>query len=239
MQQQSCTFIPASGVAPLNYLLALPPDYQSDSTERWPLLLFLHGRGECGDDLALVKRYGVPKLLTEVDDFPFITVSPQCPAGTDWALHNTTLLALVDEIMATHPIDPNRIYLTGLSMGGRGSWQLAMLYPECFAAMAPICGRIPDVPGFLEQMATLKDLPIWVFHGAQDPVVPLENSEKLVAALYTCHGNVRFTVYPHADHDAWTKTYANPELYEWMIAHSRPAQKVKRGRSRSAKLVDK
>ncbi len=221
MHQQPCLFTPASGATALPYLLAMPQAYTADDRTQWPLLLFLHGRGERGNDFTLLKKYGIPRRLEEIADFPFITASPQCPDDSDWSAHSETLMALVDELLATYRIGPNRVYLTGLSMGGRGSWQLAMLNPERFAAMAPICGRIPDMPNFLENIPRLKQLPIWVFHGAQDPIVPIENSEKLVAALQACGGNVRFTVYPAADHDSWTETYANPELYTWLLAHTR------------------
>ena len=117
-------------------------------------------------------------------------------------------------------MDDHRLYLTGLSMGGRGAWRLAMLNPNRFAALAPICGRIPNLPGFLDNLSTLRRLPIWVFHGANDQVVPIENSQKIVAALQTLGGNVQFTIYPNADHDSWTATYANPVLYEWLGQHS-------------------
>jgi len=216
MQQQVCTSTPSTGATPLNYLLTLPNAYGVDSTVQWPLLLFLHGRGECGQDLDLLKKYGIPKRLTEVDDFSFITISPQCPADSDWEAHDATLIDLVDEMIATYAVDNQRLYLTGLSMGGRGAWRLAMLNPNRFAALAPICGRIPDLPGFLDNLSSLRHLPIWVFHGAKDQVVPIENSQKIVAALQTWGSNVQFTVYPEADHDAWTATYANPTLYTWL-----------------------
>ncbi len=220
MEQQARTFTPSTGTTPLNYLLTLPTAYVTDSTVQWPLLLFLHGRGERGQDLDLLKKYGIPKWLAEVDDFPFITISPQCPADSDWEAHDTTLIALVDDVMASYVVDEKRIYLTGLSMGGRGAWRLAMLNPNRFAALAPVCGRVPDLPGFLANLSTLRHLPIWVFHGAKDQVVPIENSQKIVAALQTLGGNVQFTVYPNADHDSWTATYANPALYDWLSQHA-------------------
>lgn len=220
MQQQACTFISPTGATPLNYLLTLPNAYGFDSTVQWPLLLFLHGRGECGQDLDLLKKYGIPKRLAEVDDFPMIAISPQCPADNDWEAQDSTLIALVDNVIARYAVDDHRLYLTGLSMGGRGAWRLAMLNPNRFAALAPICGRIPNLPGFLDNLSTLRRLPIWVFHGANDQVVPIENSQKIVAALQTLGGNVQFTIYPNADHDSWTATYANPVLYEWLGQHS-------------------
>jgi predicted peptidase len=229
MLQQACV-IESRGQR-LRYLLALPRDYGTSGDARYPLILFLHGRGECGDDLALVKRHGLSKVVEAADDFPFIVVSPQCAIDVRWSAYNDTLIALLDELTATLAVDPRRIYLTGLSLGGRGSWELAYLHPERFAAIAPICGHIPDVPRFLENIGVLKDMPIWVFHGAQDTRVPITNSEQMVAALRACGSGVRFTVYPEARHDSWTETYNNPELYAWLMqyesaAPSRPPPKA-------------
>ena len=204
----------------LSYLLHLPTGY-GEKEQRWPLILFLHGMGERGDQLALVKRHGIPKIAEEWSDFPFVAVSPQCPADSTWALQHDALLALLDDILARYAVDPGRVYLTGLSMGGYGTWELASAHPERFAAIAPICGGGTPFLGFPARVCTLKDVPVWAFHGAKDTVVPLGESEKMVAALRACGGNVRFTVYPEAGHDAWTETYANPELYAWFLSHHR------------------
>jgi predicted peptidase len=220
MQQQRRAF--SSHGQRLRYLLALPRDYSTNGDARHPLILFLHGRGECGDDLSLVKRHGLAKVVEAADDFPFIVVSPQCATDRDWSAYNDTLIALLDELTAALPVDPQRIYLTGLSLGGRGTWELAYLHPRRFAAIAPVCGRIPDVPDFLANICVLKDMPIWVFHGAKDARVPITNSERMVAALRDCGNTVRFTVYPEAGHDSWTQTYNNPELYAWFRQQSLP-----------------
>ncbi len=196
------------------YLLYLPPEYE-DSDQDWPLLLFLHGAGERGDDLELVKRHGPPKLIEEGRNFPFIVVSPQSPPNQGW--DPQSLHALLDEVIASHRVDESRIYLTGLSMGGYGTWSLALSDPGRFAAIAPICGG-----GAAYMACALKDTPVWVFHGALDEVVPIKQSTDMVRALQRCDGNVRFTVYPMAGHDSWTETYENPELYEWMLQHRRP-----------------
>jgi len=128
----------------------------------------------------------------------------------------TPVAALLDEIIVNYQVDRDRIYLTGLSMGGYGTWTLAAAYPEKFAAIAPICGG-----GWPEDAARLKDLPIWVFHGAKDEAVPLERSEEMVKAVEDAGGKVKFTVYLDAEHDSWTATYGNPELYEWLLAQKR------------------
>jgi predicted peptidase len=220
MRQQSCAFQPPDGASALPYLLALPNAYGQDASQRWPLLLFLHGRGQRGDDLTLIKKHGIPQVVEAWRDTPFITVSPQCPESATWEALVDSLAALLDDLNVRYAVDAQRVYLTGLSMGGRGSWRLSVLHPERFAAIAPVCGRIPELPDFFDRLSVLKQTPIWVFHGAKDPVVPVENSEKIVAALQSVGGNVRLTIYPEADHDSWTETYANPELYTWFQRHS-------------------
>lgn len=197
----------------LDYLVYLPKGY-AKSEQKWPLILFLHGSGESGSDLSRVKRHGPPKLVDEKDDFPFIVISPQSPRRGGWDRY--ALKGLLDEVLANYHVDRDRVYLTGLSMGGYGTWTLAAAYPEYFAAIAPICGGgDPDGAG------QLKDLPIWVFHGAKDEAVPLRRSEEMVAALKKLGADVKFTIYPEAGHDSWTETYANPELYQWFLSHKR------------------
>ena len=184
-------------------------------------MLFLHGAGERGSDINAVKRHGIPKLAEEGRHLPFIAVSPQCPEHSTWSLEAHDVMVLLDEVIRSHAVDTNRVYLTGLSLGGYGTWHLATLHPHRFAAIAPICGGGVGLYGFPERVCALKDVPVWAFHGAKDPVVPLEESAKMVRALKECGGDVRFTVYPEAEHDSWTETYENPELYEWLLSHSR------------------
>jgi predicted peptidase len=178
------------------------------------LLLFLHGAGERGQDLQRVKRHGVANIVEEQPDFPFVVVAPQCPSREAWAPE--PLLALLDAIAQHYDIDPERCYVTGLSMGGFGTWAVALAAPHCFAAMAPICGG-----GDPARVGAIRHLPVWAFHGVRDPIVPLQRSVEMVEALRQCGGNVRCTVYPEAGHDAWTAIYATPELYTWFLAHTR------------------
>jgi predicted peptidase len=199
----------------LRYLLYLPEDYDRDPGKDWPLILFLHGSGERGDDLETVKNYGLAKKLESWPDCPFIVVSPQCPAGLAWFFKFDALTGLLDLIEQNYRVDRQRVYLTGLSMGGNGTWELATLHPERFAAIAPICGRGIS----LSPMEQLKEMPIWVFHGAKDPVVPISESERMVEGLRNIGNEVRFTVYPDAGHNSWTATYDNPELYAWFLEH--------------------
>lgn len=195
-----------------NYLLYLPKDY-AESEVDFPLVLFLHGAGERGNDLEKVKVHGLPRLVKEGNEFPFIVVSPQCPDNIFWNVD--VLIALLDEIEENYHIDKNRIYVTGLSLGGHGTWSLALAQPKRFAAIAPVCGwSVPSVA------CSLKDIPIWVFHGAKDIVVPINSSEVMVERLKSCGSNVKFTVYPEANHDSWTETYNNEELYKWFLEHS-------------------
>jgi predicted peptidase len=202
--------------AKLNYLLYVPEKVPS-SGKKWPLMLFLHGAGERGDDLDMVKRHGPPMLVTEGQELPFIIASPQCPKDISWS--NPTqviaLNALVDELVATYPIDESRIYLTGLSMGGYGTWTLAATYPERFAAIVPICGG-----GNRMETRRLAQMPIWVFHGAKDNVVPIDKSQEMVDALKKAGSDVKFTIYPETGHNAWVEAYNNPELYEWLLKHT-------------------
>lgn len=198
----------------MNYLLFLPEGY-GKGEQAWPLILFLHGAGERGNDLNLVKKHGPPKIVETKKDFPFIVVSPQAP-NFGWDVD--TLNALLDDVVANYKVDRDRIYLTGLSMGGGGTWMLAAAHPERFAAIVPICGYINN-PADAKK---LKDLPIWVFHGAKDKAVPLTTSENMVKALKEANASeVKFTVYPEAEHDSWTETYDNPEMYKWLLEHKR------------------
>ncbi len=206
-----------------NYLLFLPAGYDAGATRRWPLLLFLHGAGERGQDISIVAKHGPPKIDTTAHNFPFIVVSPQCPAGKTWS--NDLLLALLDEIESKYAVDTRRVYLTGLSMGGFGTWSLGLSHPERFAAIAPICGGGDFITPYLakdEHKAALTSLGVWAFHGDKDPVVPPEESRRMVELLKTLDvKEVKLTIYPDAQHDSWTQTYANPELYDWFLQHSR------------------
>ncbi|MDO8303517.1 MAG: prolyl oligopeptidase family serine peptidase [Sedimentisphaerales bacterium] len=195
------------------YLLYLPEGY-GQKGKKWPLMMFLHGAGERGNNLDLLKVTGIPKMIEDGKKFDFIIVSPQCPQRQWWPGKAEVLIALLDEIESKYEVDKDRVYLTGLSMGGFGSWTLGCGYPERFAAIAPICGGCETwlVP-------QIKDVPLWVFHGAKDNVVPLARSQEVVDVVNAAGGNAKLTIYPEAGHDAWTQTYENPALYEWFLSH--------------------
>ena len=196
-----------------NFLLYLPEGYDTIK-QKWPLLLFLHGAGETGDMLEFVKKNGPPKMIEQGYKFPFIVISPQCPDGQSWSVD--VLDMLLNEMIRRYRVDINRIYVTGLSMGGTATWNLAIAYPERFAAIVPICGRTDP-----EKADRIKDLPVWVFHGAKDDIVSPEQSEKMVNMLKSLGSPVKFTLYPDADHDSWTQAYNSPELWEWMVEQHR------------------
>ena len=196
----------------MGYLLYLPKDY--DTKESWPLVLFLHGSGERGDDLELVKKHGPPKLIAEGKEFPFIVVSPQCPKGKSWEPYE--LNVLLDDIVQKYKVDEERICVTGLSMGGFGTWKLAAYMPRRLAAIAPICGG-----GDLSSVRRLTKLPIWAFHGAKDKSVPVERTQEMIDALTKNGGTPKLTIYSEAEHDSWTETYNNPVFYEWLLAQKR------------------
>lgn len=192
----------------IHYWEYVPNSKQTE--EKLPLLIFLHGMGERGNDLSLVKFNGPPSFLDNKKDFPFICISPQCPDSVYW--NENLLLPFYEEIITNYPIDKNRIYITGLSMGGFGTWGSIVAKPDLFAAAVPVCGG-----GDPTKLEAIKSMPIWVFHGAKDDVVPLLRSKEMVDGLKELGSDVKFTIYPEATHDSWTATYNNPELYEWLL----------------------
>lgn len=200
----------------IRFVAYLPRGYEQDSEKTWPLVLFLHGSGERGDDLTRVLFHGPPKHAKAGEPYPFILIAPQCPNGRWWSMGE--LVSLLDHAQQTCRVDPDRVYLTGLSMGGFGSFQLASIVPERFAAVAPVCGG-----GDVQTAARLKDVPVWAFHGSADPVVPADRSREMVNAINAAGGNAKLTVYPNVGHDSWTKTYADPVFWRWLLSQKRAA----------------
>ena len=199
--------------ATVHYLLSLPEGYNKQ--DKCPLIIFLHGMGERGNDLNRVKAHGPPKIVRKSNTTPFIIVSPQCPRSEHWRADK--LSKLLDHILATTKADPQRVYLTGLSMGGYGTWGWAASEPQRFAAAIPICGG-----GDPRNAGKLVKLPIWAFHGGKDKVVSLSKSKAMVDAIKKAKGTkVKLTIYPEAGHNSWTKTYNNPEIYKWLLSHRR------------------
>ncbi|QJW99051.1 alpha/beta hydrolase-fold protein [Frigoriglobus tundricola] len=199
----------------MDYLLYLPKGYESGD-KKWPLVLFLHGGGETGTDLEKVKIHGPPKMVAAGTEFPFILVSPQTRRfGWD----PTTLHALLDEVTATYRVNKDQVYVTGMSMGGMGTWALAASKPDRFAAIVPICGG-----GNPADAKKLKDLPIRIFQGGKDPIVRPQTAEAMLKALKDAGAkDVDLKVYPDAGHDSWTQTYDDPKVFEWLLAQKRVA----------------
>lgn len=198
------------------YLLYLPDEYGKEE-KKWPMIVFLHGSSVRGKNLNKIKRCGLPWLVEHRDGFPFIVISPQCPKGKRWVdIDNGCIMDIVDEICAEYSVDTDRVYVTGLSMGGHGAWYLASKYPDRFAAVAPLCGRADT-----SWAETVKDVPVWVFHGSRDSVCPIRYSDRMVEALRSRESDVTYTVYEGAGHDIVTRTYKNEELYTWFLSHHR------------------
>ena len=198
-----------------HYLLDLPKDY--DEKTGWPLLVFLHGYGQSGDDLQIVRENGPPKLFGEGKQFPFVLASPQCPTGFYW--RGNVIMGMIDHLIENYSIDPNRIYLTGLSMGGYGTWQISHEYPERFAAVAPICGGGLFVsPYFMDR---LKNLPVWAFHDKRDDVIPYQESVSMVEGVTAADGNAKLTTFDEGKHNISEEAYNNDELYDWFLKHSK------------------
>ena len=209
-----------------NYFLFLPQEYGQDPDRRWPLLLFLHGiakRGDEPEEMALLLTDGPPLIVDQQSDFPFVVLSPQCPSDSFWDQELDRLDLVLDEVEANYAVDPDRIYLTGLSMGGFGAWHYALRHPRRFAALVPIAGGYAfDSDETPPDLCDLAGLPHWVFHGARDEAVSPRHSQVMVDALRACGADVRFTLYEDADHaTAWHRAYADPDLYDWLLQHER------------------
>lgn len=196
----------------LDYLVYLPDGYYR-SLRRWPAILVLHGRGECGEDIGLVRSQGLPRRVEHGGGLPFVVIAPQ---NTVFLWDPAEVVQILDETLARFRVDPDRVYLVGNSMGGAGTWSSALEFPERFAAIAPICGA-----GNPDRAERLRNLPTWAFHGAEDRVVPPAQSERMVDALRAAGGDVRLTLYPGVGHDAWTRTFDDPAFYQWLLQHRR------------------
>ncbi|HVJ44874.1 MAG TPA: prolyl oligopeptidase family serine peptidase [Luteolibacter sp.] len=213
------------------YRLAVPEKVEPGKT--YPLILFLHGAGERGDDNTKHLKHGIRPILENAAKLgePCFLIAPQCPAELWWAdlddkklrLKDATapnprleaVLALVDDFSKSHPVDLKRLYITGISMGGFGTWFILGQHPDKFAAALPICGGGDPAP---EIVSKFKDVPVWTFHGDKDPTVPVAATLDLVAALEKAGGKPKLTVYPGVQHDSWTQTYADPEPLRWLLS---------------------
>lgn len=203
---------------PRQYVVYVPRDYSPE--KKWPVILFLHGAGERGDDGLKQTQVGIGFALRFYSErYPAVVVMPQCPTGERWSGASAEhALKALDKTMAEYNGDPDRVYLTGLSMGGFGSWVIASEHPTRFAAVAPICGR-GDPKAMAEK---LKDVPIWVFHGDADQAVPVAGSREMVEAIKAAGGTkVKYTEYPGVGHNSWDPAYQDKAFAEWLFAQKR------------------
>ena len=193
------------------YVKYLPKDF--DENKKYPLVFFLHGAGERGDDLDVASRHGYMKYVREEGkEYPFIFIAPQCPDDKYWGCYTESLIAFLDYICDTLPVDKDRIYLTGLSMGGTGTWMLAMAAPEKFAAIAPICGS-----GIYWNTGILKDIPIMMYHGDCDDVVPINESINMLSSIHRKGGSAQLKICYGIGHNAWDYAYTEDFLIDWML----------------------
>lgn len=199
-----------------SYYLYYPEDYDETGDKKFPLLLFLHGGGEAGNELETVKRNGPPRLIAKGKKFPFLILAPQNPHKKMW-WDTRAVKQLLDTIIENNHVDKNRIYLTGLSRGGGAAWEMAVQYPNTFAALAVVCGMTP-VPyaSWID-----KNMPIWVFHGTEDESIPISESDEMVKKLREMDYDVRYTKYKGVGHDSWVKAYDTETLYDWLVAQKR------------------
>ena len=210
--------------AQLDFLLYLPDDYGKDPQQEWPLIVYLHGAPLRGSTLDLLRKESLPRRLEKENNFPFIVLSPLGDGEYEfWAKDEmiNPLFTLLEEIQSTYSIDKKRIYLTGNDMGGNGVWAIGLRDPKYFAALAPISGYFGWPPEVPENICDLKDVPVWTFHGDRDDIIPVEAGQQLVDALNACGGKAKFTVSQDMKIDVPYKVYADPELYEWFLSHSR------------------
>ncbi len=194
------------------YVKYLPKDY--DEGKKYPLVIFLHGAGERGEDLDHAMRHGYMKYVREEGkEYPFIFVAPQCPADKYWGCYTESLLAFIDYVTETLPVDTDRIYLTGLSMGGTGTWMLAMADTNRFAAIAPICGS-----GIVWNGGCLAKLPIFIYHGDCDDIVPITESIGMLRAVNKNGGKAQMKICYGVGHNAWDYAYTDDSLLEWLLS---------------------
>lgn len=218
------TYIEVTDVRGFQALVLVPTNLSESVNGKLPTIIFLHGIDEIGNDLGLLRRSGFPRNLEGDQNFPFIFIMPQCPASTEWYYTNEDNVAamrtFIDDMVARFPVDTNRLYLTGLSMGGIGSWYYAIMLPTSFAAVVPVSFR-----GDGWSPAPAIHIPIWAFHGAKDGVIPLTRAQDLVDQFTSLGGTIRFTVYPEGGHDSstWGVAYHDADVYDWLLRKTKQA----------------
>jgi len=199
-----------------HYLPYMPKDYNADTLKKWPLIIYLHGGSDRGTDLNKLYASGIPDQIYRGREFPFIIISPQCPEHIRWSTDDW-FENFYKEVTAKYRIDTNRVYLTGLSLGGSGTWYLAVKYPDKFAAIAPMSGFTSHMDYIDENIDRLVDMPIWAFHGKIDNVVPFEETERMINKLKGKNKDLKFSIEPEVGHWIHWLVYPNQELYDWFL----------------------
>jgi len=203
--------------AKYNYLLYLPKNY-SNETKKYPLLIYLHGGSQRGNDLNKLKTYGLPYLVDKGQNFDFIIASPQCPDNKYWSTENW-FDSLYSDLMMRYRIDTNRIYCTGISIGGYGTYIVAMDFPDKFAAIVPLCGGINDSD--TSRVCNLSKIPIWTFHGTADDKISINQTERIASELRKCNGDIKFTRLQNEGHGIEYLYETKPKIYKWLLKHKK------------------
>ena len=210
------TFKENNGNFELGYFIYEPDNRKN---EPLPLIIFLHGAGERGDGkskLERVKVHGIPKYIANGMEFPAVVLCPQCPENLVWNNIVIQLKKLIDKVIADYNIDPHRVSITGISMGGYGTWEMGITFPDYFSAIAPICGG-----SFYWRGGNLVKMPVWAFHGDKDDMVPVENSISMVDSVNGAGGNAKLTVFHNVGHGSWDDAYLHTDLINWLISQKR------------------
>jgi predicted peptidase len=214
---------PKSG---LNYVVTVPKGYRDESAQNWPLIVFLHSLEERGSRISLLlespegEGIGLAGHAAARTDLPFVTLSPLCPRGTYWFFLHRRLDRLIQEVVKSHDIDPDRVYLTGVSMGGMGTWSLAMAHPRRFAAIAPIAGGV-YAPPMVPRYRALRNTAVWAFHDAADPSIPHRKSARAVERVNAVGGSARLTTLETGRHYIQSTVFAEGEVFDWFLEHTR------------------
>lgn len=208
----------ADGSTTRPYAVFVPRDYAA-AAEPWPVIVFLNGSGECGTDGQRQLTQGLyPAMINDPKSWPFIAVFPQKPERDPlWRQYDGYVMACLRDVQAKYRTDPARVYLTGLSQGGGGTWSIASLHPEVFAAAAPVCGINDPKLDF----AAFRNLPVWAFHGGKDDVVKPEVTTRIAESIRAAGGEVEVTIYPDLNHGCWDRTYRDMKLGAWLLKHRR------------------
>lgn len=202
------------------YLSYTPKDYDADTLKMWPLIIYLHGGSDRGVDLIKLYSQGIPDQIYRGREFPFVIIAPQCPEHIRFSTENW-FENFYQEINAKYRIDTNRVYLTGMSLGGSGTWYLAALYSGIFAAIAPMSGFTSHLDFIDDNINKLIDIPIWAFHGKIDNVVPFEETERIIKKLEEKNKDLKFTVEPEVGHWINWLVYPGQELYDWFLKYDK------------------